>query len=526
MTRSKVVDDDVVRHVKSDSTLVIGGSGGGLVEPTLLIKSLAEHYQQTGTPCNLTIMHSSGLGDNKEGGLGHLAQEGLIGRVIGGHWGMSPKMVELAQQNRIKAYNLPQGIISQLYREIAAKRPGLITTVGLHTFVDPRLEGGRLNAETTEDLVRLIRIDDREYLYYPAIETDYAFLRGTTADEDGNIAMEKEGAFLENLAIAQAVHNCGGTVIVQVERVVKKGSLKAKEVKIPGILVDYVVIDPAQTQTCVTEYNPGYSGEYKVPETSLSPMQLSHRKVIARRASLELVPGCVNNLGVGMADGVAHVAAEEGIYDRLDFVIEQGLVGGIPAPGVEFGAALNPDAIIDAPSQFDFFDGGGIDIAFLGMAQIDRLGNVNVSKFGSRIAGCGGFINISQNARKVVFCGTLTSAGLRTKISQGKIEIIQEGKFRKFVNQLDQVTFSGKNALNNHQEVLCVTERAVFRLTDRGLQLIEVAPGIELHRDVLDVIDFEVEVAKDLKTMDTMIFVDSLMGLSRIYSEQNKGWLP
>ena len=512
---SKIISaEEAITKIKDNDTVAIGSSGGGFLEPTLLLKSLGERYKKTVEPKNLTLLHSTGIGDNKDGGLCHLALKGLVKRDIGGHWGMAPKMVELALNNDIEAYNLPQGVLSQLFREIAANRPGLITKIGLRTFVDPRIEGGKLNSITREDIVKLIELNGEEFLFYPVIKIDIALIRGTTADLDGNITLEKEGAFLENLSIAQAAHNNGGIVIVQVERVAQRRTLNPQNVKIPGILVNYIVIDKKQQQTCITQYNAGYSGEIKVPIESLKPMPLNHRKIIARRATEELKKNCVINLGVGIADGVALVAAEEGKENQFTFVIEQGLIGGVPAPGVEFGASLNPIAIIDAPYQFDFFDGGGIDVAFLGAAEIDRYGNVNVSKFGSHIAGCGGFINISQNAKKVVFCCTFTTGGLKTKIEDGKLNIIQEGKIKKFVNDVEQITFSGKYARQiNNQEVLYVTERGVFKLNSTGLELIEIAPGIDLKKDILNLIDFKIKVAHNVKEMNSKIFNESLMDL-------------
>jgi len=512
---SKIVSvEEAILKIKDNSTVAIGSSGGGFLEPALLLKSLGERYKKTAEPKNLTLLHSTGIGDNKDGGLCHLALKGLVKRDIGGHWGMAPKMVELALNNDIEAYNLPQGVLSQLFREIAANRPGLITKVGLRTFIDPRIEGGKLNSVTTEDIVNLIELNGEEFLFYPVIKIDVALIRGTTADLDGNITLEKEGTFLENLSIAQAAHNSSGIVIAQVERIAQRGALNPQNVKIPGILVDYIVVDKKQQQTCITHYNPGYSGEIKVPVESLKPMPLNHRKIIARRATEELKKNCVINLGVGIADGVALVAAEEGIENQFTFVVEQGLIGGVPAPGVEFGASLNPIAIIDAPYQFDFFDGGGVDVAFLGAAEIDRHGNVNVSKFGSHIAGCGGFINISQNAKKVVFCCTFTTGGLKIKIEDGKLNIIQEGKIKKFVKDVEQITFSGEHARQiNNQKILYITERAVFRLNSTGLKLIEVAPGVDIENDILNLMDFEVEIADKIHKMDSKIFNANLMNL-------------
>src|SRR5574341_724475 len=409
--------------IKSRDTLAIHGAGGGNVEPDLLIRTLAETFEEAGRPRDLTLFHVSGLGDWKSTGLNLLTGEGLVRRNIGGHYGMSPKYAQLILDNRIEAYCWPQGVMSQWLREVAAGRPGLITHIGLRTFVDPRVEGGKLNARTTEDLIEVISLAGREWLFYRAFPLNVCFIRGTTADEKGNLTLEQEPAFLEVLPMAMATRNSGGIVIAQVKRLAQAGTLPAKMVKVPHTLVDYIVIHPQQWQSADCEYDPARSGEVRVPISSLSPMELDERKVIARRAALEIVglPRAVMNMGVGMPDGIARVAAEEGIEDRMTATIEQGITGGIPAPGVIFGMSSNPEAIIDQPYQFDFYDGGGLDLAFLGLAQADRHGNLNVSKFGPRLAGAGGFINISQNAKEVVFVGTFTCGDLRIAVEDGRL---------------------------------------------------------------------------------------------------------
>ncbi|MEM7192100.1 MAG: CoA-transferase, partial [Pseudomonadota bacterium] len=464
---------------------------------------------------DLTLIMCAGAGDSKGLGTGRLHHDGLLKRVIAANFGRMPKVAEAAQANKICGYNLPQGVISQLYRACAAGQPGLFSKVGLHTYVDPRLGGGKVNELTDEDIVKLLEVEGEEWLFYKATKIDVAFIRGTSADPSGNISMEKEALTLDSLAQAMAAHNNGGMVVVQVERIVEQGSIKPKDVKVPGILVDCVVVaDPADMHRMNygKVYDPALSGEVRVPVEGMQKMPLDARKVIARRAAFELPPNGVVNLGVGAPDGVAAIANEEKVTPYITLTTEAGAVGGVLAGGSSFGSSSNAHSIIDQNQMFDFYDGGGLDLTCLGIAETDAQGNVNTSLFGGRLNGCGGFINISQNSRAVVFAGTFTAGGLKVRAGDGTIEILQEGRAKKFVKQVEQVTFSGSFARERSQPVIYVTERCVFELIEGGLELIEVAPGIDIERDILGQMDFEPIVANPI-CMDRRIFFDEPMEL-------------
>ena len=484
--------------------------------PEMLHAALESRYIECATPRDLTLIMCAGAGDSKGLGTGRLHHDGLLRRVIAGNFGRMPKVAQAAQENRICGYNLPQGVISQLYRACAAGQPGLFSKVGLHTYVDPRHGGAKVNKVTDEDIVRLVEVEGEDWLFYKATPIDVAFIRGTTADTYGNISMEREALTLDCLAQAMAAHNNGGIVIAQVERVVQDKSILPKNVHIPGLLVDCVVVaDPPEMHRMNygVMHDPALSGEIRVPVQSIAKMPLDQRKIIARRAGFELPPNGAVNLGVGAPDGVAAVAAEEKVTPYITMTTEAGAVGGVLAGGSSFGASANADAIIDQNQMFDFYDGGGLDLTCLGMAECDAEGSVNASRFGGRLNGCGGFINISQNSRAVVFAGTFTAGGLRVAVENGELKIVQEGRNKKFVRLIEQITFSGPFASERSQPVLYVTERCVFQLTPEGLELIEIAPGIDLQRDILDQMEFKPIIDK-VALMDPRIFRDEPMGLA------------
>lgn len=515
MRLKKVIEAaDAVAVIHAGDTVASAGYAGSGT-PDQLFVAIEQRFLESGTPRDLTLVFSTGQGDMKDKGLNRLAHEGLVRRVIGGYFGLSPKLEKLIVDNRIEAYNLPEGVLTQLYRDIGAGKPGVLSRVGLGTYIDPRHGGGRMNERTTEDLVQLMKINGEEVLFYRAFPINVALIRGTTADPNGNISTERETLVLENLALAIAARNSGGIVIAQVERVAAEGSLDARSIKIPGNLVDCVVLAEPEhhMQTYGTRYNPAFSGELREPPERVRTVELGDRKLIARRAVLELTPNSVINVGVGsIPDQVPQVAGEERVQDLLSLVVDSGVFGGVPKSGLDFGAASNYEAVIDHACAFDFIDGGGLDAAFLGFGECDAQGNVNASKFGNRTPGCGGFIDISQNAKKLVFVGTFSSGGLEIAVEDGQVRIVKEGRTPKFVERIGQTTFSASYARSCKQEVIYVTERCVFRLGESGLALVELAPGIDLERDILQRLPFR-PLIDGPRSMDPTIFRNAPMRL-------------
>ena len=475
---------------------------GGFGSTDELYKAIRKRFLKEGAPRNLTVIKSVSIGDKATRGLNYIGLEGLIGRVITSHVGLEPAVAKLVSENKCLAYMVPLGTIMKLYRAAAAKQPGILTDIGLDTCCDPRLEGGKANAITVEqgpDIVSLMNIDGRDYLFYKTIPIDVCLIRGTYADETGTISMEKEAVSNEELELAAATHDSGGIVIVQVEDIVPQGTLDPRLVKLHHFMVDYVVKAKPENHRQGfdrDEFRPELTGATRVQIDALDPMPLNDRKICGRRALMELRPGSLVNLGIGMPQTVAAVAAEENVADQITLSIESGVLGGVPLQGLGIGATINPEAMYKMPDILDIYDGGGLDMSVLGLAEIDTYGNVNVSKFNGHVVGPGGFIDISRNTPKVIFVGTFLA-----------------GKQKKFKNKVEQVTFSGKYSIEHGQQVVVATERAVFRLTRDGLMLTEIAPGFNLEKDILENMEFRPVISPDLKEMDPRIFQEGPMGL-------------
>lgn len=503
-----ITADQAAELLKDGQTLATGGFVGAGV-PEALTAAVERRFRAQGAPQGLTLVYAAGQGDGRGRGANHLAYKGLLKRVVGGHWGLAPRLGELALAGEIEAYNVPQGVVCQLFRDIAAGRPGCITHIGMDTFIDPIKDGGRLNDRTPEGLVERVELGGKTWLWYKAFPIDVGFLRATAADPNGNLVMDEEVIFGEMLPIAQAVHNSGGTVIAQVAKLLDRPA-HPHTVRVPGILVDHVVVaEPADhEQTFGDANNPGFCAT--LPESVkigslLEPLPPGPRRIIAARVCDEIPPGAIVNLGIGMPEGVARIAAEKDLLDDFVLTVESGPIGGVPAGGLSFGASLYPSAVVDQPAQFDFYDGRGLDFAALGCAQVDEAGNVNVSKYGTKLSGVGGFVNITQTAKRVVFCGTFTAGGLEVAVENGCLRIIREGRTRKFLSAVDQVSFSASHALGAGQEVLYVTERAVFRLSRTGVELIETAPGIDMDRDILALMAFKPIIGR-VRSMPDHVF--------------------
>ena len=506
-----------------DTVASAGMAVMGLCED--VIRATEERFLESEHPKGLTLMYGAHQGDNPITVFGwdRWAQPGMIKRWIGSFLGASPKLNALCNENKMETYCLPFGTILQLYSEIGAGRPGLITKIGLQTYVDPRLEGAKMNSITTEDIVEHIHFKGEEWMFYRSVPINVGLIRGTTVDANGNLTFTEESINSEALALATAVKNSGGIVIAQAKYVALAESLHPRDVRVPGVLIDYVVVneDPdTHRQNEAYFYNPALSGNIKANLSALSRVPLDDSKVIARRAAMELRPGDSVNLGIGIPQLIASIGNEERVGDLFTLTSESGTVGGVAVPGKAFGNAWNPECLMDMNNQFAWYDGGGLGIAFLGLAETDQTGNVNVSKFGTRSNGPGGFINITQTTKNVIFCGGFMAGKLKTEVKDGAISILQEGKAKKFIRKVGQVTFSGGYAVESGQRVLYITERCVFRLTPKGLELIEVAPGIDVERDILANMEFEPKISTDLKLMDFSIFHENWGGLRKILEEK------
>ena len=504
-----------------DTICTVGMTLVSASETTL--KSLEKSFLETGHPCNLTLVHSAGQSDRKDG-IQHFAHEGFVTRLIGSHWGLQPRWMEMIANNQVEAFCLPQGQIAHLYRSMAGGLPGQLSKIGLGTFVDPRIEGGRMNERTqalNENLAEIVEYSGEEYMFYKAIPIDVCIIRGTTCDEMGNLTTEEEAMKLEVLPAVLATKRFGGKVIAQVKRVVENGSINPKEVTVPGVFIDHIVVcdnpDEDHRQTSSWIFDPSYSGQKRVSSLGVKSIPFSVRKFIGRRATMEIEVGDIINLGTGIPnDVVGNICNEEGISDDIMVTVESGIYGGIQAGGIDFGIGQNLVAMIRHDEQMDFYNGVGCDDTFMGFGEMDGLGNVNATKMGSRRTGAGGFIDITQNAKKVVFCGTFTTHA-EYKFEDDKLTIVKEGDIKKFVDRVTQISFNGDLARKNGQQVIIVTERAVFRITDDGVELIEIAPGIDLQTQVLDLMAFQPIMQSEPKIMGKALFnQNGLFGLRKL----------
>ena len=511
---SKIMSaEDAIKLVEDGYTIT--GTGFSFIAPEELFIALENSFLNTRHPRDLTLLIPGGAGDLRGAGFDHFAHEGFIRKVIAPYFNLTPALGRMVLEEKVECYMLPSGVICQLLRDIGAKRPGLITHVGLKTFVDPRLEGGKLNSISKEDYVELIEIDGKEWLRYKPIHIDIAILKVTTADDFGNATMEKEAGFLVTLPMAIATHNCGGKVIEQVERVAVTGTLNPQHVQVPGSLVDAIVIARPEHHwmTWREQYNPARSGEVRVADIGLPVVPMRPEKVVARRALYELGAGKVVNLGAGMSEFISSLAWEEKIFDKMILTVEAGMIGGVPGYGLQFNTASNPYAIIDQSFQMDLYDGGGNDISCVGFAQIDKKGNVNVSKLEGRILGVGGFLNVCPKAKKRVHCGAFTAGKSEIKVKDGKLEIIKDGNITKFVDKVEQITLSGECALEEGQPTIIITERCVFDFTKDGFILKEIAPGVDIKEHILEKMEFKPIISDDLKYMSEELFKDALLNL-------------
>ncbi|NGP46647.1 acyl CoA:acetate/3-ketoacid CoA transferase [Bacillaceae bacterium SIJ1] len=518
MSNPFITVDEIPRLINDGDTITTVGMTLASAAETIL-KKIERSFLEDGHPRDLTLVHSAGQSD-RQNGIQHFAHEGLVTKLIGSHWGLQPKWMDMITNNKVDAYCLPQGQIAQLYRSMACGLPGKMSKVGLGTFIDPRVEGGKMNERTREleDISEIMEYDNEEYMFYKKIPLDVCIIRGTTADEMGNISMEEEAMKLEVLPAVLATKRFGGKVIVQVKRTAKAGSLHPKSVVVPGVFVDAIVIceDPIHDhrQTSSWYYDPSYSGDLRAPSSSVQPLDLNIRKFIGRRAMLEIQKGDVINLGTGIPnDVIGNIANEENVSDQCMITVESGIYGGVQAGGVDFGIGQNVYAMISHDQQMDYYNGAGVDVTFMGAGELDREGNVNATKMGHLCTGAGGFIDITQNAKKVVFCATFSTGGTKVSFENNQVHIEQHGTIKKMVSTVSQISFNGKLAREKGQEVYFVTERAVFKLVKEGVMLIEIAPGVDLEEDILDQMAFRPLISEDVKLMDTRLFSEGKFGL-------------
>lgn len=487
-----------------------------------ILKAVEQKYLEKGEPNHLTLFHTCGQSDRRDG-IAHLAHEGLLDRLIGGHWGLCPPLMDMICKNQVEAYNLPQGQMANMFHSMALREPGKLSKIGLGTFVDPRVEGGKMNDRTRdkEDIVAVVTVDGEEYMQYKEVPIDTVIIRGTCADEAGNISTEEEAMVLEVLPAVMATKRFGGKVICQVKRVVKKGSLDPKRVTVPGVLVDAVVVcdDPIQDhrQTSSWYYDPSYSGQALAPEQRTSSVPFSVRKAIGRRAVMQLKKNAVINVGTGIPnDVIGPILAEEAVQDDITITVESGIYGGVPAGGIDFGISRNAQALIPHDRQFEYYTGTGIDFTFMGAGEMDRYGNVNATRMGPVAAGAGGFIDITSTAKNVVFCSTFTGGGIKVELDENGFHLVQEGRFKKLVKKVQQISYNGKLAVERGQNMYYVTERAVFQLTKDGPMLIEIAKGADLQKDILDNMEFQPLIAENLAETPVFLYRPDAFGLKKI----------
>ncbi len=521
----RVISAEMAASIIPDHARIAVGGFLGFGCPEELLIAIRERYEKTGHPKELTLIKGVSIGDKGKRGVNHLGAEGLLKCVICSHFGLEPDIARMAAENKIFSYMLPLGTITDWFRAVASHKPGVITEVGLKTFADPRIEGSKGNELTKEkggDIVSLIEIAGKECLFYQTAPLDVCVIRGTYADEDGNISLEKEAIHGEQLEIAAATHNSGGIVIVQVEKIVTKGSIDPRDVKIHGCMVDHIVVaepkNHPQTFTSDT-YMPELTGDIRIPVNEIETMPLNERKICGRRAALELKKNTLVNLGIGMPDAVAAVAAEEGISSEFTLSIESGVLGGVPLGGLALGGSINPEAFYKMADILNVYDGGGLDMAVLGLAEMDEKGDLNVSKFNGKVVGPGGFIDISQPTPFVIFTGTFTAGKSDIRVENGRLNIVKDGDVLKFKKQVEQITFSGEMAVKNGQKVMIVTERAVFLWTKDGLMLTEYAPGVDVEKDIIGKMEFKPLISDALREMDPALFMDGPMGKESFFGK-------